>query len=166
MSNDKDAVLQTLSVAPSSDGASQVTFAAPDRFTLGSARRRRMVHARIARALRDANARNVKFDTDSVSARIAGETGSVTLLIEEALAASTQERLYPRMVEEALNITARERLRWTKDRRLPQSGSGAFGRGRQSVSFTMYAFDDIARLRDDLSIIHAWRDADAMAAQR
>lgn len=64
-----------------------------------------------------------------------------------------------RQIEEMLGITARERLRWTKDGRLPRSGSATITRG-QSITLSTYAVDTVARLAGDASIIDDWRRTD------
>jgi hypothetical protein len=66
--------------------------------------------------------------------------------IDAALDAFRKQRLHPLVVEEILGITPSERRRWTKDGRLPQSGSGSFGRGRQSIHFALRPAAKIAAL--------------------
>ena len=49
--------------------------------------------------------------------------------IDSVLDGFARDRVTPRiMVEQVLGITTRERLRWTKDGRLPKSGAGSFKR--------------------------------------
>lgn len=64
-----------------------------------------------------------------------------------------------RQIEAALGITARERLRWTKDGRLPRSGSATIMKG-QLITLSTYAVDTVARLAGDASIIDDWRRTD------
>lgn len=64
-----------------------------------------------------------------------------------------------RNVEEILSISARERLRWTKDGRLLPSGSETFRRG-QKVTTTNYAVKTISHLAENPHIIDDWREQD------
>jgi hypothetical protein len=70
-------------------------------------------------------------------------------------------RVIPRLVEQVLGITTRERLRWTKDRRLPQSGSGSIKSGPRTIHFLLYPAHKIAQLASDPSVIADWRRADS-----
>lgn len=62
-------------------------------------------------------------------------------------------------VEEVLGISARERSRWTKDGRLPHSGTQIIQRG-QRIALSTYAPHEIARLMKEPETIRAWREAD------
>jgi hypothetical protein len=61
----------------------------------------------------------------------AGKLPELLSEIDATLDAFRKQRLHPLVVEEILWITASERRRWMKDGRLPQSGMGSFGCGRQ-----------------------------------
>jgi hypothetical protein len=82
--------------------------------------------------------------------------------IDAALYGFRKQRLHPLVVEEILGITASERRRWTKDGRLPQSGMGSFGRGRQSIYFALHPATKIAALARQPATIDAWRREDEM----
>jgi len=69
-------------------------------------------------------------------------------------------RVTPRMVEQVLGITTRERLRWSKDGRLPKSGAGSFKRGPRLIYFPLHPAHKIAALAADPSIIAGWRKTD------
>lgn len=84
---------------------------------------------------------------------------SVLMVLARALAIPASRPITPRLVCKALGITNRERLRWTKDRRLPQSGSVSIRRA-QIISVPTYSVRRIQALADDASVIAAWRDAD------
>src|SRR5262249_15381651 len=71
-----------------------------------------------------------------------------------------KERLTPRMVEEILGITSKERSRWTKDGRLPKSGTSSFKRGRQKIQLSTHPPDKIAALAIHPEVIEAWRTND------
>lgn len=63
-------------------------------------------------------------------------------------------------VEESLGISAQERLRWTKDGRLPSSGTATMRKG-QTVTLSTYSVNTVAMLVSNPSVIAAWRVADA-----
>jgi hypothetical protein len=72
-----------------------------------------------------------------------------------------KERLTPKIVEEVLGISAHERRRWTKDGRLPKSGTGQFKKGRQVFQFYLHPVEKIAKLAASPKIIAEWREADS-----
>lgn len=74
-------------------------------------------------------------------------------------------RLHPRVVDEVLEISSRERRRWIKDGRLPISGSGLLRRGKQDIHFPLHPPDKIARLAQDRDIIAEWRERDRAATR-
>lgn len=63
--------------------------------------------------------------------RIAGE-------IETRLTRILRMPLTPKVVDRALGITARERLRWDKDGRLPICGHGRIGQGNHIVRHPLF----------------------------
>jgi len=77
--------------------------------------------------------------------------------IERMLDRFVGERLSPKMVEEILAITPVERSRWTKDGRLPRSGTGSFRKGRHIFQFYLHPAAEIAKLAADPTIISRWR---------
>lgn len=85
------------------------------------------------------------------------------------LVAGIQERLFQiarkpvsqRQVEDILGITSRERIRWSKDGRLPQSGSARIRKGVTQISLWTYPCDAIEHLAANPSEIRRWRDEDA-----
>ncbi|WP_137864252.1 MULTISPECIES: hypothetical protein [unclassified Sphingomonas] len=68
--------------------------------------------------------------------------------------------LTPRLVLAALPITKQERVRWTKDGRLAQSGAVTMKRA-QLISVPTYAIDTIAALVASPEILSRWRAEDA-----
>lgn len=66
----------------------------------------------------------------------------------------------PEVVDRTLGITARERLRWYKDGRLPTCGRAVIGRGNHQVGFPLFPVDAIARLAETPDIIESWRADD------
>jgi hypothetical protein len=73
------------------------------------------------------------------------------------------DRLIPKIVEDVLGISAKERRRWTKDGRLPKSGTGQFKKGRQVFQFYLHPAEEIAKLAANPKIIADWRKADSQA---
>ena len=71
--------------------------------------------------------------------------------------------LTPRQVLKVLPIKPRERLRWTKDGRMPQSGSVQIRRAH-IISVPTYAVDTIAALVANPSILERWRAEDVEAS--
>jgi hypothetical protein len=142
-----------------------VTFEPSPDLTLGSVRREKEARRRVARLLRRARPLQLLDGKTKTCAILASEsTEALSKLlsdIDRALDAFRQESLHPREVEEILVITSRERVRWTKDGRLPRAGSGSFGRGRQTVQFALYPPKRIAALSREPQTIRAWREADA-----
>jgi hypothetical protein len=89
-------------------------------------------------------------------------------LIEEsahALVLPATRPLTPRQVLQVLPINTQERLRWTKDGRMPQSGTVKMRRAH-IVSVPTYAVDTIAALVADTSIVERWRARDAETSRQ
>jgi hypothetical protein len=80
--------------------------------------------------------------------------------IDRMLLNIADRRLTPRLVRLALGITAQERLRWTKDGRLPRAGMTTF-RTSQKIKIDTYAVEEIEKLAADQSVMKSWRAADA-----
>lgn len=81
-----------------------------------------------------------------------------------ALAEIASRPLTPRLVTQALDITNQERLRWTKDGRLPTSGRAQI-RGSAPVNFATYAVEDVESLVCDPKTIANWRIQDRTPAR-
>jgi hypothetical protein len=88
--------------------------------------------------------------------RVAALVGAIGRL----LASMRREPLHPRVVEEALGISAQERVRWTKAGRLRRAGSGTLSSGWQLVRFPLYSPRQILELTHNSSIIGRWRSGD------
>jgi hypothetical protein len=80
--------------------------------------------------------------------------------LAEALPEIARRPLTPRLLLTALNITTRERLRWTKDGRLPLAGRVQVRRGAV-FSVPTYAVSFVERLAGCPDILSTWRDQDA-----
>jgi len=84
--------------------------------------------------------------------------------LAEALTRIAWRPLTPRFVAAALGISAQERVRWTKDGRLPPSGQ-AFARRGALLSVPTYAVTLIEELAAHPETVAAWREQDEASAQ-
>jgi hypothetical protein len=84
--------------------------------------------------------------------------------LAEALARIAWRPLTPRLVAAALGISAQERVRWTKDGRLPRSGQ-AFARRGALLSVPTYAVALIEDLAAHPEKVAAWREQEAALAR-
>ena len=80
--------------------------------------------------------------------------------IHDVLDRFSKQKIVPSLVEKVLKITSKERTRWSKDGRLPVSGTGTFGRGNHKVRHFFYPLVDITYLAANLQIIENWRRED------
>jgi hypothetical protein len=85
----------------------------------------------------------------------------VILRVAEVLAEIASRPLTPRLLVAALNITTKERLRWTKDGRLRRSGAALVKRAHV-VAVPTYAVSLVEELIARPDILAAWRDQDAL----
>jgi hypothetical protein len=85
--------------------------------------------------------------------------------LADALARIAWRPLTPRLVGAALGISGQERLRWTKDGRLPRSGQVAARRGNP-LSVPTYSVEAIEKLARHPGIVTAWREQDTAARGR
>lgn len=142
-----------------------LTFQPADELTFGLAHRAKEARRRVAKLIR----RTKSLTLNSREGRIFATFNRTSLKSVAVLLAAIDveldklktERLHPALVEELLRITARERIRWTKDGRLRSSGHGSFKRGRQTISFPLYPPSEIAHLADEPETILRWRNEDA-----
>lgn len=93
-------------------------------------------------------------DTPDLRARLAEELSKLDALVGKI----ANRDLTPKMVEGALGITNRERLRWTKEGRLRRVNAAPI-RGRK-VNVTLYSARQISELAKRKSVIEAWRRED------
>ena len=152
------------------DEAISVTYQPPLTLTLGSVTRSRAVRNRVKATLKTAAPLSRTDDGKTIRAQFdvasAPQLKIVIAKIDRLLDRFAKERLTPRMVEEILGISAAERLRWSKDERLPKSGTGSFRQGKQSIHFNLHPPDKIAELAADRSVIAKWREQDAAMFQQ
>jgi hypothetical protein len=101
-------------------------------------------------------AQELQFPTGVSRGAIEGKLNELA----EALARIAWRPLTPRLVAEALNISGQERVRWTKDGRLPQSGQ-MLVRGKQLLAVPPYSVMLIEQLAARPEVLTAWREHDA-----
>ena len=76
--------------------------------------------------------------------------------LDQRLEAIANRPLSARQAQTLLGITARERLRWTKDGRLPRHGTDFIKRG-QIISLATYAVEEIENLFRHPETVRRWR---------
>ena len=79
--------------------------------------------------------------------------------VEQKLETLRDQPLTAKMVEEILSITPHERLRWSKDGRLPTAGHAFFSQGKKQVRLFEYAPHTIRELAAQPARIAEWREA-------
>lgn len=149
---------------PLPDGRRELVFVVPLDLALGSRLRAGELRNRLMRLLKRQGADGIRVEIASCETRIAavlaGDGADLTARIAELVAAFRTDPLYPRVVEEVLGISARERLRWTKDRRLGAIEGSEFRRGRRAFRVPRYPVDEIAALATSPAIVARWRAED------
>lgn len=88
-----------------------------------------------------------------------GSLLSIGAELEQMLREIARRPMTPRELLAVLPITNRERVRWTKDGRLPPSGSVAIKRG-QLISIPTYAVALIDRILASPDMVAKWRAYD------
>ncbi|MGO3934928.1 hypothetical protein [Rhodopseudomonas pseudopalustris] len=134
---------------------------------LGSTRRAKAVIRRVLRVLRKWR---LEATLDDIGARAIIPTSSFQMsallaAIDAEIAAFKSERIHAKVVEEILAISAQERLRWTKNGRLPTSGHTSFQNGKKSIFLVLYPAAAIASLARSPEQVEAWRQADTDTAK-
>jgi hypothetical protein len=81
-------------------------------------------------------------------------------IAEQRLTRLREEPLTGKMVEEILRVTSAERLRSSKDGRMPTAGRAFFGNGRKQVGLFVYSPDVIGELAVRPDQIADWRSRD------
>jgi hypothetical protein len=83
--------------------------------------------------------------------------------LDGRLASNLEAPLSPREVEGYLGISGRERLRWTKDGRLPPYTRRSSNRSSDKFSIPFYSADLVHRLRSSPFVFDQWRNDDRNA---
>ncbi|MGH2343176.1 hypothetical protein ACRC7T_17035 [Segnochrobactraceae bacterium EtOH-i3] len=156
-------------VAPLPDGSCRITFSVARDLALGSPRRESELRHRLTRVLKRLKAGEPALVIDPAGTRLTATTtdraaaDALLARLSATLALVLAEPLYPRVVEEALGITPRERLRWTKDGRLPATDGNAVRRGARAFRVPRYPVAAIAALAASPATIAGWRADDRQA---
>lgn len=126
---------------------------------LGSDHRHRQIIRRLKSAMKRCGAIDLKehegelvslFPTPELATR-AHQT------LADILSTAKDDKVPPKVLEEALTITTKERVAWTKAGLLRTSGHEVFHAGRQAIRVPLYASVEVRRLRRDPAQIAAWR---------
>lgn len=142
----------------------------PDRLlTAGSERRARQAVQIVRSALRRLKNRRLHEDGEGITAQIVEADDvaveSIVATIDHKLDDLGQEPLTAKMAEEILGITSRERVRWSKDGRLPNVGKASFRRGQNRINLFTYSPTAIAELAAAPEVIAKWRTMDGAAPE-
>lgn len=142
----------------------RVSYRPDDAVTFGSANRVNEILRDIKRLLKRRGWMSITSD-GAIAARIPDVAKLLAEFLRDADKAIDKiaaRQLHPREVEALLSITARERIRWTKDGRLPTSGRGSFRRG-QMIEFSTYSPKAMMELADSPGKVASWRASDRMS---
>jgi hypothetical protein len=130
-----------LQVTQGTDGVA-VQFTPQPSLTARSTQRAQQAVRIVKSALKRIKNRDIEQSDSVISARIYDENSSILhdilKSVDRKLDHLESEFLTTGMVEEILNITSRERVRWTKDGRLPNAGKASFKRGQNRVHLFIY----------------------------
>jgi hypothetical protein len=147
----------------------RAVFQMNDRITLKSDMRRRNLVYR-------ARSRITKHRLDCVETREQVETTcalenykkffEILGVLDQELEDCANSRLAPLEVEQTLGVAARERLKWTKDGRLPTDGTDSFRKNGVTTTFSLHPHSGISAIKP--KTIEQWRrdDIDATKVAR
>ena len=146
--------------------AMEIQFSPNGSLTAGSERRARRAMRIVRSAFKRLKYREIRDHDEGITVQIlhADDVSiqHMVATVDQKLGYLAQEFLTTKMVEEILGITSRERTRWSKDGRLPNSGRASFKRGQNRVSLFTYSPVAIADLTKHPELIANWREMDAM----
>lgn len=146
-------------------GGLEYSFRPSEELTHGSRQLAKDVCHRVGRLIRRHEPTDLKIRAAQVLAAFDTATQddlqNLMADIDRCIDVFKKAKLHPRVVDEILGITPRERLRWIKDGRLPISGSGSLRRGRQDIRFPLHPPDKIAAIARCPELIAGWRMRDA-----
>lgn len=152
----------------STKGAIDIFFTPQPRLTVGSTRRAQQAVRIVKSTLKRIKNCEIRQSHEGVTAQASGENHllvrNILEFIDRKLDHLESEPLTTKMVEEILKISSRERVRWTKDGRLPSTGKASFKRGKNRVHLFMYPPLAIAELASRPQIVTDWRAADSTEA--
>jgi hypothetical protein len=131
----------------------------PDGLTLGSTLRQRELQRQLKKIWRKHGATEIQFEAELVSARFetADHMRKAVAAADGFAMRAAHDKVPPKVVEEALGITGRERLAMTKAGIIRTSGRGSFRAGSQTIRVPYYAVEDVEELCRRPERIAAWR---------
>jgi hypothetical protein len=131
----------------------------PAGLTLGSTLRQQELQRQLKIIWRKHGASEIQFEAELVSARFetAGHMTKAVAAADGFARRAAHDKVPPKVVEEALGITARERLAMTKAGIIRSSGRGSFRAGSQTIRVPYYALADVEELCRRPERIAAWR---------
>jgi hypothetical protein len=97
----------------------------------------------------------------NVSAVSRSRLKSLVMELEDVLDVIATRPFSARKTEELLGITSKERLRWTKDGRLPHSRTAPISRGH-TIMLPVYSVECVVALRSSPEVILSWRETDVL----
>lgn len=146
-----------------------ISYNIPWAMTLGLVSRNRELRRKLKAKLMRWHASAQTDARKEITALFVGQDAETVMSaiddIDRMLDDFAKQRLTPKMVEDILSITSRERVCWTKDGRLPKSGTGTFRKGQQVFQFYLHPIKAIADLATNPATIEGWRQADAVTSR-
>jgi len=144
------------------NGDTRLSFQQCIESNLGLSLRTRQVRGCISASVRAHTKIKWESATDAIIP-LAFSDATLWAIIErltERLLTIAVRPLTPRELLVALPISNKERLRWTKDGRLPRSGAVTIRRGRL-ISVPTYRVADVEEICANLHVVEAWRESDS-----
>lgn len=126
---------------------------------LGSEHRHRLIVRRLKSAVKRCGAIEInEQDGEVISLFPTQELAErATQTLSNVLSSYERDKVPPKVLEEALSITSKERVAWTKAGLLRTSGHELFHAGRQAIRVPLYAAAEVRYLRRNPSQVEAWR---------
>jgi hypothetical protein len=87
----------------------------------------------------------------------------IIAVLDQELEECANSRLTPLEVEQTMGITSRERLKWTKDGRLPTDGTGSFRKNGITITFSLHPYSGIVAIKPET--VERWRQDDINATK-
>lgn len=141
-------------------------FKPPFKLTLGLSTLTNEVRRRVRRVLK-LSTDTIKEEGGTIEARfhVLNEQRALDARaeIDKRLTHYLNEKLPAAAVEKVLRISPQERARWTKDGRLPKSGTMIFKKGGTRFEVYLHPVEGIAYLLAHPHILAEWRENDVRA---
>ncbi len=147
------------------EGVTIIQFNPNRALTAGSALRSQQAIRVVRSALKRLKNRKIHDNKEGLVAQIFhsdhAQIQQVVTALDQKLADFAEEPLTTKIVEEILCITSKERVRWSKDGRLPNTGRASFKRGQNRVNLFTYSPTVVMDLAKRPETIANWRSIDA-----